>query len=179
MKLPADDLLHGRFSRNTVGLRGANVRRVAFSAPYLLSGDILQERSEQDFMLDDRSERGRQASAVGTAITRLHRENYGRVATTTRAVFQGNYVIAFLEDIYTPMEKTLLKDGRHEAVKETRQHFQMAMRAEFTAAVEEITGRKVIQFMSQVAFEPDMAAEIFVLEPEAGERVEEGSVDDR
>ena len=42
----------------------------------------------------------------------------------------------------------------------------MAMRAEFSAAVEEITGRKVIQFMSQVAFDPDMAAEVFVLEPE-------------
>ena len=34
-----------------------------------------------------------------------------------------------------------------------------------TRAVEEITGRRVLQFMSQVSFEPDMAAEIFVLEP--------------
>jgi uncharacterized protein YbcI len=118
-------------------------------------------------MIDERSERGRQASAVGTAITRLHREHYGRGATITRTVFQRNYIIAFLEDIYTPVEKTLLKDGQQEGVKQTRQLFQMAMRAEFSAAVEEITGRKVIQFMSQVAFDPDMAAEVFVLEPEA------------
>lgn len=118
-------------------------------------------------MRDERPERGRQAAAVGTAITRLHREHYGRGATVTRTVFQRNYVIAFLEDIYTPLEKTLLKNGRYEEVKQTRQLFQMAMEAEFTAAVEQITGRKVIQFMSQVAFDPDMAAEIFVLEPEA------------
>jgi uncharacterized protein YbcI len=118
-------------------------------------------------MIEERSERGRQASAVGTAITRLHREHYGRGATITRTVFQRNYIIAFLEDIYTPVEKTLLKDGQQEGVKQTRQLFQMAMRAEFSAAVEEITGRKVIQFMSQVAFDPDMAAEVFVLEPEA------------
>jgi uncharacterized protein YbcI len=117
-------------------------------------------------MPDERSERGRQASAIGTAITRLHREHYGRGATETRTIFQRNFVIVFLEDIYTPMEKTLLKDGRQEGVKQTRQLFQMAMRAEFSAAVEEITGRKVIQFMSQVAFDPDMAAEVFVLEPE-------------
>jgi uncharacterized protein YbcI len=115
---------------------------------------------------DERSERGRQASAVGTAITRLHREHYGRGATITRTVFQRDFVVAFLEDIYTPLEKTLLKDGQHEGVKETRQLFQMAMREAFSTAVEEITGRKVIQFMSQVAFDPDMAAEIFVLEPE-------------
>ena len=62
-------------------------------------------------MPDERSERGRQASAIGTAITRLHREqHYGRGATETRTVFQRNFVIAFLEDIYTPLEKTLLKD---------------------------------------------------------------------
>jgi uncharacterized protein YbcI len=114
----------------------------------------------------ERSERGRQASAVGTAITRLHREHYGRGATVTRTVFQRNYIISFLEGIYTPVEKTLLNDGRQEDVKQTRQLFQMAMRPAFSEAVEEITGRKVVQFMSQVSFEPDMAAEIFVLEPE-------------
>jgi uncharacterized protein YbcI len=120
-------------------------------------------------MSDERSERGRQASAVGTAITRLHREHYGRGATVTRTVFQRNYVVAFLEDIYTTVEKTLLKDGHHEDVKRTRQLFQMAMEPDFIAEVEKITGRKVMQFMSQVSFEPDIAAEIFVLEPQGDE----------
>jgi uncharacterized protein YbcI len=118
-------------------------------------------------------ERRRQAAAIGTAITRLHREHYGRGATTTRTIYERNYVVAFLEDIYTPVERTLLKDGRHEAVKEMRQLFQMAMQREFSAAVEEITGRKVIQFMSQVSFDPDMAAEIFVLDPLGDESTDE------
>jgi uncharacterized protein YbcI len=39
------------------------------------------------------------------------------------------------------------------------------MREPFSAAVAEITGREVIQFMSQVSFDSDMAAEIFILEP--------------
>jgi uncharacterized protein YbcI len=110
-----------------------------------------------------------QASAIGTAITRLHRDHYGRGATTTRTIYQRNHVIAFLEDLYTPVERTLINAGRHDAVKETRQVFQMAMREQFSAAVEAITGRKVIQFMSQVSFDPDMAAEIFVLAPPANE----------
>jgi uncharacterized protein YbcI len=112
--------------------------------------------------------RAQQASAIGNAITRLHREHYGRGATTTRTIFQRNHVIAFLEDIYTPVERTLIEAGQNEDVKHTRQVFQMAMRQRFSDAVEEITGRKVIQFMSQVSFDPDMAAEIFVLEPGAG-----------
>ena len=47
------------------------------------------------------------------------------------------------------------------------------MRERFVAAVEEIVGRKVIAFMSQVHFDPDMAAEIFVLEPRVGDRAPE------
>ena len=115
-------------------------------------------------MPSDSAEHARQALEVGNAITRLHREHYGRGATTTRTVFQRNYVIAFLEDIYTPVERTLIEAGQQDGVKETRQLFQMAMRERFSAAVEEITGRKVAAFMSQVHFEPDLAAEIFVLE---------------
>jgi uncharacterized protein YbcI len=115
------------------------------------------------------SERSRQAVAVGNAITRMHRDHYGRGATTTRTVFHDNRIVAFLEDIYTPLERTLIDAGHWEQVKSTRQSFQMAMRGPFTAAVEEITGRKVIAFMSQVHLDPDMAAEIFVLSPNGQE----------
>ena len=117
----------------------------------------------------DAAERGRQATAVGNAITRLHRDHYGRGATTTRTVYQRNVVVSMLEDIYTPVERTLIEAGKHDEVQRTRQAFQQAMRTRFSVAVEEITGRKVIQFMSQVAFDPDMAAEIFVLEPDTAD----------
>lgn len=115
------------------------------------------------------SERSRQAVAVGNAITRLHRDRYGRGATTTRTVFHGNRIIVFLEDIYTAVERTLIDAGDFEQVKATRQSFQMAMRGPFSEAVEEITGRKVIAFMSQVHLDPDMAAEVFVLSPNGEE----------
>ena len=41
------------------------------------------------------------------------------------------------------------------------------MEGRFTAAVEEATGRKVVAFLSQVHFAPDISAEVFVLQPEA------------
>jgi uncharacterized protein YbcI len=126
------------------------------------------------------SERARQATAVGNAITRLHRDHYGRGATTTRTMYQRNHIVVFLEDMYTPVERTLIEAGKHEDVRRTRQVFQDAMRDRFSESVAEITGRKVIQFMSQVAFEPDMAAEIFVLEPGTTEdiAIEDGSDQD-
>ena len=82
-------------------------------------------------------EPGKRPTAVSNAITKLHREHYGRGAVTARAVIQRNYVIVFLEDIYTPLERTLIEAGRLETVKETRQAFQMTMRERFSAAVEQ------------------------------------------
>jgi uncharacterized protein YbcI len=110
-------------------------------------------------------ENGQLASAAGTAITRLHREHYGRGATTTRVVYQRNFLIVFLEDIYTPVERTLIEAGQRDTVRQTRQAFQDAMTDKFTAAIEQITGRKVIAFLSQVHFDPDLATETFILDP--------------
>jgi uncharacterized protein YbcI len=124
-------------------------------------------------MTSDHSDKARQATAIGNAITRLHRERYGRGATTTRTVFQRDHVVTFLEDIYTPLERTLIDADDWEQVKATRQAFQVAMRPHFSKAVEEITGRTVIACMSQVHLDPDLAAEIFVLSPEAADPVGE------
>jgi uncharacterized protein YbcI len=107
------------------------------------------------------------AAAAADAIVRLHRDHYGRGASSARSVYQGNYLVVFLDDIYTPVERTLINAGDYDVVRETRTAFQLAMRGPFSQAIEEITGRKVVQFMSQVAFDPDMAVEIFVLAPEA------------
>lgn len=47
-------------------------------------------------------EQGRQSAAVGNAITRMHREHYGRGATSTRTIMQRNYIAVFLEAITRP-----------------------------------------------------------------------------
>jgi uncharacterized protein YbcI len=117
---------------------------------------------------------GRRALAISNAITRLHHEYYGRGAHSARTVIQRNYVVTFLDDIYTTVERTLIDTGQYETVRETRLAFQRAMEDKFVAAVEEITGRKVIAFLSQVHFNPDISQETFVLEPEAGDNAPEG-----
>jgi uncharacterized protein YbcI len=111
-------------------------------------------------------ERGRVAAAISNAISGIHREHYGRGASRARTVMGADYIICFLEDIYTPVERTLIDAGRFEAVKETREAFQETMQETFTASVEELSGRKVIGFLSQVHVDPDLAVETFILEPE-------------
>jgi uncharacterized protein YbcI len=116
------------------------------------------------------SGRGKMVAAVSNAISGLHRTNYGRGPRRTRTVVGSDYVICFLEDPYTPVERTLINSGRFDTVRETRNAFQDAMRADFMAAVEEVVGRKVIGFLSQVHVDPDLSIEAFILEPDGAGR---------
>jgi uncharacterized protein YbcI len=110
------------------------------------------------------------AAAVSNTISGLHRTNYGRGPRRTRTLVGPDYVICFLEDSYTPVERTLINSGRFDTVRETRNALQDTMRAEFMAAVEEVVGRKVIGFLSQVHVDPDLSIEAFILEPDGSGR---------
>ena len=113
------------------------------------------------------ADRGRVASEISNAIVGLHREHYGRGAVRARTVINGDFVLCVLDDILTPAERTLLRAGKADTVRATRHAFQEAVSHLFTDAVSRATGRRVVAFMSQVHFDPDLAAEIFVLEPES------------
>jgi len=114
---------------------------------------------------------GKRAAAISNAISGLHREYYGRGAGRTRTVMGGEYVVCFLEDVYTPVERTLIDAGRFPAVRATRHAFQDTMRGKFTGAVEEITGREVVGFLSEVHVDPDLSVETFIPAADSRSRV--------
>ena len=60
----------------------------------------------------------------------------------------------------------MLRTIRPTFVLDLRHRFQLTMREDFITAVEKLAKRKVIAFMSDNHIDPDMAAEIFVLEPQ-------------
>ena len=109
------------------------------------------------------ADRGKLAAAISNAIVGIFREYYGRGASRARTVMGADYVITFLEDIYTPVERTLIEAGRFEAVNETRAAFQETMQERFSSEVERLVGRKVIGFLSQNHVNPDLAVETFIL----------------
>jgi len=112
---------------------------------------------------------GRQAVEISKALTRNHREHFGRGAGSVKTVISKGFVATFLEDIYTPGEKTLIEGGRSDVVREGRLAFQSIMEDTYIKIVEDATGRTVHAFMSQNHITPDIAAELFMLEPEPEE----------
>jgi uncharacterized protein YbcI len=117
--------------------------------------------------LPDGSEVGGDAlAAVTEAMVALHERYHGRKPVTARSQMMGDDVLAcLLADIYTDIEKTMIEMQRKAVVHETRSAFQRAMEQRFIRAVEQITGRRVAQFISTHHVGPDLELELFVLEP--------------
>jgi uncharacterized protein YbcI len=122
-------------------------------------------------MQDVAADVGRQAVQISNALTRNHREHFGRGAGSVKTIINRGFVVTFLEEIYTPLERTLIEGGRRDLVHEARLAFQLMMQEKYVTIVEEATGRKVRAFMSQNHIGPDIAVEIFVLEPHPEEEL--------
>ena len=114
------------------------------------------------------------AQAISNAIARLQRDHFGRGPESVRTVVGYDHVITFLENTFMPVERTLLEAGEAEAVRESRHAFQRAMEPRFVGLVQEVTGRKVRAFLSQVSLEPDISVEVFVLERNVADEAPEG-----
>jgi uncharacterized protein YbcI len=70
-----------------------------------------------------------------------------------------------MQDTMTKVERMLVESGKAELVLNIRREFQGTMSDDLIAAVELNMERKVIAFMSDDRVDPDMAVEVFVLEP--------------
>jgi uncharacterized protein YbcI len=110
------------------------------------------------------------AAAISTGLVQLHRQYYGKGPTKAKTYFVNETVICMLRGGFTTVERTLIEDGQAEVVFQMRRSFQGAMEEQFRQVVEDATARKVIAYMSQIHEDPDIAVEIFVLEP-TGEHI--------
>jgi uncharacterized protein YbcI len=108
-------------------------------------------------------------AAVSNAVVGLLREYVGRGPTKARTIHSGNLVLCVLEDTMTKSERTLADAGQNEFVLRIRHALQNTMEDDLSAAVERLTSRKVVAFMSSNHVEPDIAAELFVLDESLSE----------
>src|SRR4051812_24878032 len=114
--------------------------------------------SEQNHQ-QQQQQNGGASSAISTQVVHLLREYTGRGPTKAKTYIDHELVTVVLRDILTKGERSLVNDGKTEAVLKTRQLYQETMRDDLVATVERVTGRKVTAFMSANHISPDMAVE--------------------
>jgi uncharacterized protein YbcI len=107
------------------------------------------------------------AAAISDAIVRMHRQYYGKGPSEAKTFLVGDFCFCVLKEPFTTVEQTLIEVGRQQSVRDVRQSFQDAMAIKFKQAVEELSGREVIAFMSQTHVGPDMAVEAFQFESDS------------
>jgi uncharacterized protein YbcI len=106
---------------------------------------------------------GPRAAAISNVIVRLMHEHTGRGPTRARTTLGDDLVVCVLADALTNSERRLVDAGEERFVLEQRGMFQRLMRDEAVAAIEGLTGRDVLAFMSNNHIDPDVAVETFVL----------------
>ena len=115
------------------------------------------------------SSAGNVLAQISTGLVQLHSRHYGKGPTKAKTHVLDELVVCVLRDGFTTVERTLLEAGDGESVHQMRRSFQLVMEGEFRHVVEEATGRKVVAYMSTIHTDPDLAVELFVLEPVSDE----------
>lgn len=105
--------------------------------------------------------------AVTDAMVALHQRYHHRAPVTAKTLLLGGDLIAcVLGGVYTTVEQTMIELQRSPIVQETRSAFQVAMQQKFIAAIERLSGREVLAFISNHHVGPDIEIELFMLKPQ-------------
>ena len=106
-------------------------------------------------------------AAITDAMVAQHKRYHHREPVTAKTMLLGGDLIAcVLGGVYTTVEQTMIELQRSPIVQETRSAFQVAMQQRFIAAVERLSGRDVLAFISNHHVGPDIEIELFMLKPQ-------------
>jgi uncharacterized protein YbcI len=118
--------------------------------------------------------RGAQTAAISNAMVGLLHRYTGRGPTRARTTVGTDVIVCVMGATLTRGEQSLAQDGKADVVLHSRRAFQDTMQAEAISAVQEISGRQVIAFMSNNHINPDLAVEVFILEPQPIDPLQDG-----
>jgi uncharacterized protein YbcI len=122
-------------------------------------------------MADTQSEEEAQGSvraSLSNAMVALKKDFYGKGPERAKTFLCDDYVFVVLEGGLTRNEQTLLTHDEADLIRTYRLRFQEAVAEQAIGAVEDIVGRKVLTYHSQIVFDPFVAFEIFLLGSRAG-----------
>jgi uncharacterized protein YbcI len=105
-------------------------------------------------------------AAVANELVRLKAQYYGKGPTEAKAYLNDETLVVVLKGGLTTVERTLLDAGDAGLVRQVRLRFQQVMEQNFIDAVQRMTDRRVLTYMSQIVFDPDYCFEFFVLSDE-------------
>lgn len=115
----------------------------------------------------ERGEPGETLARLATEMVGLQKKHWGRGPESAKAYVMDDLLFIVMRGGATTAERTMLDSGRQDSVRNTRQEFENDMAERLTDMVEDVTGRKVLTYQSQILFDPDLVVELFVFDKTA------------
>ncbi|MDO8188521.1 DUF2294 domain-containing protein [Conexibacter sp. JD483] len=103
-------------------------------------------------------------SRISNEMVRMMKEYFGRGPTRAKSYMLDDLLVVVMRDGMTTAERTMLEFGRSDVVRQFRQEFENAMADKLIGAIEQLTGRTVVTYQSQVMFEPNTLVELFLFD---------------
>lgn len=94
-------------------------------------------------------------------MVRAKKQFFGKGPEQAKSYMLDDLLIVVMRGGLTTAEQTMLRFGRQNLVREFRQLFENDMTDVLTGLVEQTTGRTVVNYQSQIMFDPDIIVEMF------------------
>ena len=104
---------------------------------------------------------------LSTEMVRAQKTFFGKGPVQAKSYFLDDMLIIVMKGGLTTAERTMLDFGEGDKVRDFRQTFENKMTERLTGMVEELTGRKVLTYQSQIMFGPDRVVEMFIFDDRA------------
>jgi uncharacterized protein YbcI len=108
---------------------------------------------------------GQLLAAISNRIVAMLHEHYGRGPIQAKTYVLDDMIVVVMRGSgFIPLEQTIMDSGEPERVLAIREDFQRVMASRFQRAIEELTGRNVVAFVSPGHIERDITMEIFFID---------------
>ena len=108
-------------------------------------------------------------SRISTEVVRTLKDSFGKGPLKAKSYMLDDFLIVVMRGGVTVAEQTMLDRGHADLVREFRQTYQNELCDELGAKIEPLTGRKVVNYQSQILFEPHIVVEMFFFDDTADE----------
>ena len=107
-------------------------------------------------------------SRISNEIVKAQKEFWGKGPERAKSYMFDDMLFVVMHGGLTSAEKSMLAFGEADLVRQFRQTFENRMTERLTGIIEELTGREVLTYQSQILFQPDRVVELFVFDDVVG-----------
>ncbi len=118
----------------------------------------------EDDLPDAKEEGGRLLASISNEFVQMQKQYWGLGPVRVKSYMMDDLLLIVMRGGLTTAEQTMLAFDEPHLVRSFRQTFENKMTEKLTEKVERLTGRKVLTYQSQILFDPDMVAELFVFD---------------